>query len=75
MTSGMIKQDIDGFQASVKKLSEKIGNAGSLWTDPKFAELSHAVGLIANMSRDVILAGDKCQASIERFEKISSEKI
>ena len=75
MNSGPIKQDVDGFQKAVMKLGNEIGKAGSLWSDPKFQELSQAVSMIAKMSKDVIIAGDKCCASIERFQKISSERI
>lgn len=74
MDAGSIRQDVDAFQAAVKRLSGKVGDAGSLWSDAKFAELSSTVSVIAGMSRDVMVTGDDCCASIDRFAKISAEK-
>jgi len=74
MDSGLIRQDVNAFQAAVKKLSGKVGSAGSLWSDAKFSELSSAVGVIANMSKDIMVAGDDCCASIDKFAKISAEE-
>ena len=74
MSSFMIDKDINEFQKSVQNLGVGIGRAGSLWKDPKFSELSAAVGIIANMSRDVILAGDRCRTAVSRFDQIASEE-
>ena len=74
MSSQMIKKNIDRFQNSVKKLGSDVNKATALWNDEKFSELSAAIGEIANMSRDVILAGDRCCNSIDKFEKIADEK-
>lgn len=75
MDSSGIKKDMDSFQKTVMTLSGQVGKAGSLWTDPKYAELSAAIRVIAKMSVDVIAAGDKCCVSINKFQSISSEKI
>lgn len=74
MDSGLLMQEVDAFQTAVMRLSGKIGSAGSLWSDARFSELSSAVRVIANMSRDVMVAGDSCRASIDKFSKISSEE-
>ena len=74
MNSGIIRQDIDGFQIAVKRLSTEIGKAASIWNDPKFSELSAAVSVIANMSKDVIVTGEKSCLSIDKFEKLSEEQ-
>ena len=60
MDPGPIRQEVDAFQAVVKRLSGKVGDAGALWSDAKFAELSSAVSVIADMSRDIMVAGDDC---------------
>ena len=73
MNSGLIRQDVDAFQLAVRKLSGEIGKASSLWSDAKFSELFAAVSAIANMSKDVIVTGDKCCSSIDKFVKISEE--
>ncbi len=74
MSSDNIRREMQAFQASVKKLSSGVGSASSLWRDEKFAELSSVVSEIANQSKDVMVAGDRCCSSIDRFEKIASEK-
>lgn len=74
MSSENIKKEMQIFQASVKKLSAGVGTASSLWKDEKFSELSSSVAEIANQSKDVIVTGDRCCSSIDKFEKIASEK-
>ena len=74
MNAGSVRQDVDKFQAAVKGLSGKIGAAGALWNDEKFAELNAAMRVIASMSRDIMMIGDKFYASIDRFDRISAEE-
>lgn len=74
MSSVLIKKDMEMFQRSVRKLSTEIGRASSIWTDSKFSELSASVSTIANMSKDVIVASERCCSSADRFEKIGNEK-
>ncbi len=74
MSSENIKKEMQIFQASVKKLSTGVGAASSLWRDEKFSDLSLSVAEIANQSKDVIIAGDRCCSSIDKFEKIASEE-
>lgn len=74
MGSEKIKKEMQIFQSSVKKLSAGIGRASSLWRDAKFSELSASVGEIANQSKDVIVAGDRCCSAIDNFDKIAAEK-
>ena len=74
MSDDAIRKEIELFQSSVMKLSGEVGKAGMIWNDPKYSELSSSVSQIANESKDVILAGDRCCASIGKMEKIASEK-
>ncbi len=74
MGSENIKREIQIFQSSVKHLSAGIGRASSLWRDAKFSELSASIGEIANQSKDVIVAGDRCCSSIDKFDKIAAER-
>ena len=48
--------------------------ASSLWKDEKFSKLSSSVAKIANQSKDVMVMGDRCCSSIDKFEKIASEQ-
>lgn len=75
MNSALIKKDVESFQASVKKLSDGVAKASSLWNDPQFSALSAAIGKIAGFSKDLIVNGDKCCTSIDRFAKISEERV
>jgi len=74
MSSEIIKKDIEDFQVFVQKLGSGVGKAASLWRDAKFAELSLKVSEIANMSKEVIVSGERCCNSIDKFDKISAEK-
>jgi len=74
MGSRDIKKEMQVFQSSVKQLSVGIGKASSLWMDAKFSELSVSVGEIAIQSKDVIVAGDRCCSSIDKFDRIAAEK-
>ena len=74
MGSVEIRKELDQFQKSVKKLSSGVGKASSLWHDKKYNELSSAVSVVANLSRDVILSGEQCCSSIDKVDKIASEE-
>lgn len=74
MGSALIRKDVDEFQKAVQKLSSGIGKAALLWGDQKYSELSSAVRVIANMSKDVIVTGDRCCSAIDKFDQIASEQ-
>ena len=74
MSSENIKKEMQIFKSSVMRLSASISKASSLWKDEKFSELSASVSEIANQSRDVIVAGDRCCDSIDKFDSIAAEK-
>lgn len=74
MGSGIIKKDMETFQASVKTLGDDIKKAASLWGDEKYKELSASVSSVAKQSRDLILAGERCCTAIDRFSAIASEE-
>ena len=72
--SQQIKKDINNFQMSVQKLGTEIKVASALWQDPKYSELYSEMTQIANLSRAVLVAGDKSCESIDEFFKIASEE-
>lgn len=72
--SQQIKKDINNFQMSVQKLGTGIKAASVLWQDPKYSELYSEMTQIANLSRTVLIAGDKSCESIDKFFKIASEE-
>lgn len=74
MESENIKNEMQIFQSSIKQLSVSIGRASSLWKDEKFSELFSSVSEIANQSKDVLVAGDRCCSLIDKFNRIASEK-
>jgi len=69
-----IRKEMQIFQASIKNLSAGISRASSLWKDEKFSELSSSIGEIANNSKTVMVTGDRCCSSIDKFNKIAAEK-
>jgi len=73
MSAEKIQKEMTSFQNAIRGLTEGIGKAAPLWKDEKFAELSAAVGEVANNSRDVLMSGDKCCTSIYKFDKIAEE--
>ena len=74
MGSENIKREMQLFQSSIKRLSTGISQASSLWKDEQFSGLSTSVSEIANQSKDVIVAGDRCCSSIDKFDEIAAEK-
>ena len=72
--SQQIKRELAVFQSSVQKLGAGIKSASSLWKDPKYSELSSALTQIANLSRTVLVAGDKSCEVINKFFKVANEE-
>lgn len=72
--SQKIKKDVDAFSSAVQRLGSGIKSASSLWKDSKYSELSSEIGQIANLSKGVIVSGDRCSNSIEKFYKIAEEE-
>ena len=73
MGTEKIRKEMQIFQSSIKNLSAGISRASSLWKDEKFSELSASIGEVAN-SKDIMIAGDRCCSSVDKFNKIASEK-
>ena len=69
-----IRKEMQIFQSSIKNLSAGISQASSLWKDEKFSELSASIGEVANNSKNVMVAGDRCCSSVDKFNKIAAEK-
>lgn len=72
--SQQIKKELEEFQSSVQKLGAGIKAASSLWRDPKYSELSSEVTQIANLSKTVLVSGDKSSEVINKFFKVASEE-
>ena len=72
--SQQIKRELEGFQSSIQKLGAGIKSASSLWKDPKYSELSSEITQIANLSRNVLVAGDKSCEVINKFFKVANEE-
>lgn len=69
-----INRSLTDFQLSVQRLSSGIQAASSLWRDPKYAELASEITQIANQSRTVLVSGDTCCDSIEKFFAVAEEQ-
>ncbi len=74
MGTESIRKEMQIFQSSIKNLSAGIGRASSLWKDGKFSELSASIGEVANNSKNVMVASDRCCSSVDKFNKIAAEK-
>ncbi len=74
MGTESIRKEMQIFQSSIKKLSAGMNQASSLWKDEKFSELSASIGEVANNSKNVMVAGDRCCSSVDKFNKIAAEK-
>lgn len=73
MDSARIRKELDQFQTAIKKLSNGVGNASSLWKDEKYSELNSSVQSLALQSKELMVYGDRCCNSLDRFNKIASE--
>ena len=72
MGSESIRKEMQIFQSSIKNLSAGISRTASLWKDEKFSELSSSIGEVANDSKNVMVAGDRCCLSVDKFNKIAA---
>ena len=61
--SQQIKRELEGFQS-----------ASSLWKDPKYSGLSSEMTQIANLSKNVLVSGDKSCEIIDKFFKAANEQ-
>lgn len=62
------------FQDVVSKLGRNVSQAGYLWSDQKFLELSQSIRTIANQSVRVLEIGDELMGDIDRFQEIAEEQ-
>lgn len=67
-------RELQEFQDAVRKLSVTVQAASALWKDEHFSQLSASVVQIANMSRNVIEAGERSKRSAEEFDRIANER-
>lgn len=74
MGTESIRKEMQIFQASIKNLSTGISRASSLWKDEKFSELSTSIGEVANNSKNVMVTGERCCSTVDKFNKIAAEK-
>ncbi|MBR9936927.1 hypothetical protein KE513_05210 [Oscillospiraceae bacterium Marseille-Q3528] len=72
--SQQMKRELEEFQASVQKLGTGIKTASLLWKDPKYAVLSSEMTQIANLSKNVLVSGDKSCEMIDKFFKAANEQ-
>lgn len=73
MGSSAIQKELQQFQMAIKKLSDSVGKASSIWQDEKFSELNSSVQNLALQSKEYMVYGDRCCSTIDRFDKIASE--
>lgn len=67
-----VTNDVQHFQAAVKKLSVDIKDAGVNWHDEKHQVLSKMVSRIASSSKGVMAAADKLSSDFKKFESVAS---
>lgn len=72
--SQQIKRELEGFQSAIQKLGTGIKAASSLWKDPKYSSLSSEMTQIANLSKNVLVSGDKSCEIIDKFFKAANEQ-
>ncbi len=70
--SDLVLQDIEDFRSYVKNLSEKINKANVEWKDEKFKQLYKSIQEIANDSKELINAGEKCKKAIKNFSSYNN---
>lgn len=71
MNTAGIRLDLDRFETAARTLGSEVAGASALWTDEKYDELAAALRVIADGSRNVIVAGERCCHSVENFIRIS----
>lgn len=74
MTADEMEKSLRDFQNTVKDLSTSVGSVSSIWADSKYAELFSAVSKLAMLSKDIMASGDRCVASIQKFDTIAAKE-
>lgn len=69
-----LKQNTDAFQAAAKKLGDTLRKSQVEWNDAQYERVRDAVRTVASMSKQVIMAGNRCEAAVKRFNSIESEQ-
>lgn len=67
-----INTETEKFQATVKKLSYEISQAGVNWSDEKHKKLAELVNNIAKKTKSVMSESNNLVSLIKRFNEIDS---
>jgi len=73
--SSGLRRNIESFKLSASKLSGKINSVSDIWKDSNYVALQKQIGELTRDSRTTIATGEKTCASVDRFFRISEEKI
>jgi len=73
--STLLKKEIDYFQVSTGKLSQKINGVGNLWQDKNYITLQKQINELAKMSRVVLENGSRASKSISLFITTANEDV
>lgn len=69
-----IKNEVQHFQAAVKRLGSDIKESGLNWSDEKYKTLSKKISKIATNTKEVIISADNLYNDFKKFESIASQK-
>lgn len=66
-------KDVEELQRSIKKLSNSIKKCGVDWKDAKYTALAEKVKPIADDSKQIIIASERCKKVLASFLKVEAE--
>ena len=66
-------KDVEELQRSIKKLSNSIKKCGVNWKDAKYAALVEKIRPVADDSKKIMIACDRCNRALDKFFKVEAE--
>ena len=66
-------KDVEELQRSIKSLSNSIKKCGVDWKDTKYAALVGKIKPVANDSKQIMVASERCCKALAKFLKVEAE--
>lgn len=66
-------KDIEELQRSIKNLSNSIKKCGVNWADAKYAALVKKIKPVADDSKQIMVASERCNKALAKFLKVEAE--
>lgn len=66
-------KDVEELQRSIKNLSNSVKKSGVDWKDTKYAALVEKIKPVADESKQIMVASERCSKALAKFLKVEAE--